>query len=271
MATLFAERIVHPGGHETPESALDLVRQAVNRAFNEFDRTGAFSEASARIVADCESALRSIGERRNLRWFHRWGLPLLALTGSARDAAVAGLDARRALTISQLSPRSATLSDTERAAREQLVERLAGLARDLQPPHRDLGLVVRELSRLRFDPPPDAPQIDALLASLGADAAEPGAIEAGEHTGGQERSRAVNRRQEPSSTSDASLRQRAARVAARWVYTPSRGARSRHRVELRALLEELAAVAPSRAERVIVALERADRELSAGSTGRRRR
>src|SRR5262249_26875059 len=145
----------------------DRVKYLVNRAYNEHDRSGAFSAESATVVERCERALKSLGERRNLRWFHRWGLPILALKGAAREAASAGLDARRALSLAQIA--AGDESDLAASA----IRRLADFGRHNDVAIREFADAARSIAaHLKAGTLTDE-HVDSILAGLAS--AEPDA------------------------------------------------------------------------------------------------
>jgi ParB/RepB/Spo0J family partition protein len=264
LSQLFVEKLgiadAAPSAGDT--SHFDRVKYLINKAFNEFDRRGAFSSESRALVAACEEALQAIGERRNLRWFHRWGLPLLALDGAARTAAHDGLDARRALAIAQLAGGTSRTADD--GYRDGVIARLAGIAVQSHIPHRELASAVKELKPLVDEGPAAADRVAALLDRLAAvdlendappeeSTAEPG-----------------NRKVKGSSAAAPdmrSLRARARALSERWAVTVQpEGAPKRARPPSRTIAELLDA-APSgqthRLNRLLGQLERADRELLA--------
>jgi ParB/RepB/Spo0J family partition protein len=255
LTRVFADRLAIGG---TDEERLERVRYLVNRAYNELDRTGAFRAESAEIVTNCEEALRAIGERRNLRWYHRWGLPLLALRGAARDAAVSGLDARRTLAIARLAPKGKAS-----AAGERVVAELAAIVAKLNIPGRDVASAVKELGAAFESGGPDGERVRAILDALARggdrddaplDVAEPSAAP---RLPGTKRTR---------STADAPLRQRVEALANEWMVTVrgrATGRKGRAATPVLELLASLPASAGPRLERLVRALETADRELAA--------
>lgn len=243
FAQIFANRIdgLASGG------GVERVKQLVNRAFNELDRSGAFSADSQAIVDAFEAELKAIGERRNLRWFHRWGAPLLALEGAALVAAVGGLDARRALAISQLSPRTGAMRDLERQRRESAVSALAERLQREGLPHRAVAAAVKSIEgRLAAGEDPAA-AVEAALAEISEDS--------------------------PSAVAPPSPRNRAARSAGgaaealaprpqpgRWGVRLGAGDRY---TDIAGFIDSLETVAPRRAERIARLLARLEDEVMA--------
>lgn len=251
LALVFAQGLRLDGD----ESArIDRVKYLVNRAFNELDRTGALSRDSAAFVETAEAALKALGERRNLRWFHRWGLPVLALTGAARQAATAGLDARRALTIARLGGRSADKKSA--SARDAIIHRVAAAAREHGTPNRELAAVVQALASHLDGGTLTDERLEGLVAQLRATAEADGSVAAGPKPSPKRAKSRASR--EP-------LGARAKALAARWsaLVAPDaeRVAGKGTTVGLESLVETLAKSDPRGAERLVAALERADSEL----------
>lgn len=268
LASVFAERLGLAEEAAASGEALERVKYLVNRAFNELDRTGALGAESGQIVRACEEALRALGERRNLRWFHRWGLPLLALRGAAREAAVGGLDARRALTLAQLAPRGSAGRKGASAAREGLIAELAAIVRRGPIGHRDLAGAVREISRLAEAEGESAPRVRSIVAALARDAeeAEKGS-DAAERSARQTRRSGKSGGPASAGAGLAELRERTAALSARWSVTLPDSGRAAKGARRATPIDELLAGAPEserrRADRLVRALERADRELAA--------
>lgn len=237
MATLFANALGDAAPAGEPARS-EHVKRLVNRAFNEHDRAGGFTTESGAFVAAFEEALRAVGERRNLRWFHRWGLPLLALKGAAREVAMDGLDARRSLALAPLAGRD-----------DALVRRLATAARAHHVAHRDFAAAVRRAISLVESNSASPERVDRLLADLvGADdeAATPATASA--------------RRAGRSTDATPALGARAAALADRWSVRV-RGSRAKA-APLDSLVAELADRDPRALERFVDAVERADRLLA---------
>ncbi len=256
LALVFA----HGLGLDGDETArIDRVKYLVNRAFNELDRTGALSHDSAAFVETAEAALKALGERRNLRWFHRWGLPVLALTGAAREAAAAGLDARRALTIARLGARSGDKKSA--SARDAIIERVARTAREHGTPNRELGAVVQTIGSHLDDGTLSDEKLESLVARLGASADSDGGDFIATAESAAPRKRAGGRpSREP-------LGARAGALAERWALLvapeATRRAGKGTATSLIAMVDALVKADPRGAERFVAALERADRELQA--------
>jgi hypothetical protein len=269
MAYLFAECLAERGADAiapgTPE-ATAAVKRAVNRIFNELDRSKPLGEELRELVSAFESRLKAVGERRNLRWLHRWGSPLLGLEGAALEAAVAGLDARRALVVASLSPRDGSVSDEDRVAREELVAKLAGVARRIRMPHREVAAVVTATLDAIARHGAASSEVRRLAASWESVTADDDATPRAPRPP-QDRSKASpGAKRAPV---EHSLRERAERLAQVWVLRQS-GQREPNQ-ESDALVELVARVArraPRRAERLVKALERATHEL--GDQHRRR-
>jgi ParB/RepB/Spo0J family partition protein len=250
LTTVFAERLSYAG-----DDAADRVKYAVNRAFNEQDRAGKLSEESASVVAACEEALSALGERRNLRWFHRWGLPVMALDGAAREAALRGLDARRTLTIGQLAAKRSGNTNVE--LREEIIGQVGAIALSESVPNRFLSMAVKDLNALLNLDPPDVDSIDAVLKRLRRsedtiDEAEPS----------KPKSRPPARRAAApipvaaATVSALELAERAKKLSTRWSLGPEAGGGGLER-----LIERLPDSERHRADRFLNRLERADAEL----------
>jgi ParB/RepB/Spo0J family partition protein len=236
MGVLFANSL--GGGADA-----DRVKRLVNRAFNELDRTGRHSAESAAVVEKFEAALKAVGERRNLRWFHRWGLPLLALKGAAREVAVDGLDARRALALAPLAGRD-----------DALLRRFAAAARERQIPHRDFAAGVRSATDLLDAGTATPERVDRILAGLAGEDAPP------ESGGPAARPKEGKQAAAAKRATPRALRERAAALAGRWSV---RLGDRRRAVPLDEAIAELAARDPRALERFVDAMERADRALVA--------
>jgi ParB/RepB/Spo0J family partition protein len=237
MATLFANALGDAAPASEP-ARFEHVKRLINRAFNEHDRTGRFTAHSGELVTTFEEALKAVGERRNLRWFHRWGLPLLALKGAAREVAMDGLDARRALALAPLAGRD-----------DAHVRRLATAARVHRVAHREFAAAVRRAVGLVESNSASPERVDRLLADLAGSDEETGmpAAPAGRRAG--------------KSTEDApAIAERVAALAARWsVRAP--GARGKA-IPLDALVAGLGERDRRALERFVDAVERADRLLA---------
>jgi ParB family chromosome partitioning protein len=249
MTHLFADAL----GADGDEGArAERVKYLVNRAFNEFDRTGKFSAESAGVVDACERALAALGERRNLRWYHRWGLPVLALRGSALEAAAGGLDARRVLAIARLAARSAEGPDAD--ARDRLVARVARAARDLDTPSRDLAAAVKTIAEHLDAGALTDERVDEILASLDRDMAVVSATAAPAKPAKTAR---------PGSAKATALAERARALSERWaVFGPARKGKG-SAAPVGEVIASLEASDPRGAARLVTLLERADAELRA--------
>ena len=250
LTTVFAEKLSFSG-----DDAADRVKYAVNRAFNEQDRAGKLSEESVAVVAACEEALTALGERRNLRWFHRWGLPVMALDGAAREAALRGLDARRTLTIGQLAAKRS--GNTNVGLREEVILLVGDIALSESVPNRFLSMAVKDLNALLSLDPPDTDSIDGVIKRLRR---SDETIDEGEHAAS--RPRPVARRAAspiPVATATVSaleLAERARKLSTRWSLGPEAGGGG-----LVKLIEKLPDAERHRADRFLNRLERADAEL----------
>ncbi|HQR39051.1 MAG TPA: ParB/RepB/Spo0J family partition protein [Blastocatellia bacterium] len=270
LAQLFADRLAVatpvPSGDDSESIA--RVKYLINKAFNEFDRQGAFSPEARKMVAACEDALKAIGERRNLRWFHRWGLPLLALDGAARTAAHDGLDARRTLTIAQLGAGAGKAGAADNAYRDGVIARLASIAVASHIPHRDLSLVVKELRPLVELGPAAAAQVNAVLDRLAASDVDAETVgDAGPQAASSPGAAARKGNAKPDAPDMRSLKARARSLSKRWIVTAeapdsARRAKPRQRT-IAELLDEVPAGQTHRLNRLLGQLERADRELVA--------
>lgn len=252
LTTVFAEKLGYSG-----DDAADRVKYAVNRAFNEQDRSGSLSEESAAMVAACEEALAALGERRNLRWYHRWGLPVMALDGMARDVALRGLDARRALTVAQMAARRN--GNTNHGLREGVIAQVGAIALTESVPNRFLSTAVKDLNALLSLAAPDVDAIDAVLKRLmrsddGADDLE----EPGEQPAAKPKPKRTAPRVPvaAAAVSALELAERARKLAERWSLGPEAGGGG-----LVGLIERMPAEERHRADRFLDRLERADREL----------
>ncbi|MBK6315389.1 MAG: ParB/RepB/Spo0J family partition protein [Blastocatellia bacterium] len=250
LTTVFAEKLAFG-----VEDAADRVKYAVNRAFNEQDRAGKLSDESQAVVTACEEALSALGERRNLRWFHRWGLPVMALDGASRDAALRGLDARRTLTIAQLAAKRN--SNTNPALREEVISRVGTIALSESVPNRFLSMAVKDLNALLGLDPPDIEAVDAVLARLHR---SDDLIEDLEPSTPKRRA-SVRRTTAPLPVAEATvsaldLTERARKLSSRWTLGPEAGDGG-----LEGLIERLPNSERHRADRFLDRLERADAEL----------
>jgi ParB/RepB/Spo0J family partition protein len=244
------------------------VKRFVNRVFNALDRGKPLEpEVDARVRA-FEERLVALGERRNLRWLHRWGLAVLALEGAALEAALGGLDARRALMLASLSPRDAELDDADRLRRETLIGKAAALVREASLPHRDVRKLVAELARTIGTDGSGENAQDTVLERWRGSGTE---LEdnAPEHAPRSSPKRgAVAAPSEAASNaaeSSKSLHDRALALSARWSFRdPSTGAGDAiGERDLVDWIDRVATRTPRRAERVIKALERANSEIDA--------
>jgi ParB/RepB/Spo0J family partition protein len=275
MALLFAGRIaeIEPAdekGKTRDHPPIEAVKQLVNRAFNEFDRTGQFSPASRAVIEACEESLKAVGERRNTRWFHRWGAPLLALEGAALEAAVAGLDARRSLAIAQLAPRGATLTVDERKGRETLIRGLALAVKASNIPHRELALLVKDLAAAAGAHGANSPHVASILSGIKTDEENLSSVPPDSHDRVHDETdtttSAAERRLD--SPNVKSLRRRARILASRWNYRPGpppkggADAIGGQPADLLELVDHLATHAPRSADRILRALEKADRDTA---------
>jgi ParB/RepB/Spo0J family partition protein len=264
MARLLAE-IVEPTG--SPGESVDMKatlaasRRFANRVFNELDRSKKLGSELRNHVDRFESQLRALGERRNLRWFHRWGSAVLALEGAALEAAIAGLDARRALALASLSPRSVELPDVERAEREVIVAEVAELIRAHDLAHRDVDSLVSELAASIRPTEGRSARVDEILHRWRADRSpgddsqrvrEPDAVPV---------ARASRRTAEAGA--ETSLADRARSLAKFWALRVPDAPSNDHATpqQLVEFVETTARRAPRRAERFLKALERASKEL----------
>jgi len=250
LTTVFAERLGYSG-----DDAVDRVKYAVNRAFNEQDRTGKLSDESTAVVAACDEALAALGERRNLRWFHRWGLPVMALEGAAKTAALQGLDARRSLTIGQLAAKRSGNSNV--VLREDIIARVGSIASSESVPNRFLSTAVKDLNALLALEPPDSDAIEEVLRRLHR---SDEVADETEQT--SPRPKPATRRASPvvpvaeAAVSALDLAERAKKLASRWSLGPEVGGGG-----LEGLIDRLPSSERHRADRFLNRLERADAEL----------
>lgn len=250
LTTVFAEKLGFSG-----DDSVDRVKYAVNRAFNEQDRAGKLSDESAAVVASCEEALAALGERRNLRWFHRWGLPVMALEGAARTAALQGLDARRTLTIGQLAAKRSGNTNVE--LREAIITKVGAIALNESVPNRFLSTAVKDLNALLTLDPPDSESIDNVLKRLRR---SDDVIEEPDSTAPTTRTPS-RRATQPIPVAEATvsaldLADRAKKLASRWTLGPEAGGGG-----LEGLINRLPSAERHRADRFLNRLERADAEL----------
>lgn len=250
MAVLFATALGLDEAIEDASARLDRVRYLVNRAFNELDRGGKFGAESKKTVAACEEALRSIGERRNLRWFHRWGLPLLALEGAPRDVAAEGLDARRTLAVAPLATRPSG---------DDLVRRVAALARERQIPHREFAASVRELVAAVDRAGARSVEAQSILSRLaGLGETDDGSPLKETRAATQPTSRAAGK---GTSGGTHVLRERAESLSQRWALVGAAHGSRRGAASVLDLVDRFADSHPKRVARLLDRLDHADREL----------
>jgi ParB/RepB/Spo0J family partition protein len=252
-------------GPMSSEDGVAAARRFTNRVFNDLDRSKTLGDDLRGHVDAFERRLSSLGERRNLRWFHRWGLPLLALEGAALEGALNGLDARRALAISTLSPRSGKVSKAERTDRETLVATVATLVRSSSLPHRETASLVNELLREIEARGYDASRLEAVVARWNARSTEDIRADALAPSEGKRGKRASTASEVTPSrrTTTPSLVERAEALARTWTLAPpdSDSGDAPSASYLVTFVERTARRAPRRAERFLKALERATKEI----------
>jgi ParB/RepB/Spo0J family partition protein len=264
MTRLFADRL--RAEKSEAHDALDRVRKIVNRAFNELDRNGAFGAESTRAVEACETALREIGERRNLRWYHRWGLPLLALTGAPRAAAINGLDARRALALGKVVARGEALGVAETDV-DELARRIAERLQAHDVPHREVVAFTRELIETIEIEKAITGRVNAIV-----DRFVGGAVVERTETRSRSSRRSAHSEEGGATPPDVvALRERVEGLLARWSATippRDRGVRRSAAVPIADLVATASASSGREAERLVRALVAADRALAAFLTAR---